>query len=186
VTFSTHRRPNLPPGERGGAILGLDPGSRRTGYALAAFRRGEIVTLEVGAWRVASNLTRELALASLTESAEGWIRSRDIEVAAVESLFHHKNARTALALAEARGALLAVLGRCGVPVCEYPPATVKLTICGAGRADKEQVRRALILTVPGLSESALEGHGLDATDALAIAVTHFVHARRAAAAAAPR
>jgi crossover junction endodeoxyribonuclease RuvC len=170
-----------------GAILGLDPGSRKTGFALVTFDGGAVGELEVGAWQVTPGLPRELALAQLADLAATWLAGRAIEVAAVESLFHHKNSRAALVLAEARGALLAVLGRGAVPVVEYSPATIKQTICGFGGADKEQVRRALSLTVPGLDRFPIESAGLDATDALAVAVTHNVHRRRTALVAqAPR
>ena len=164
--------------DREGAILGLDPGSRRTGFALVGFRGDEVISLEIGAWRT-DGATRERALAQLVQRAEEWLSRREVAVAAVESLFHHKNARAALVLAEARGALLALLGRLGIEVAEYPPARVKQTICGDGRADKEQVRRALARTVPGLARFAIDRVSLDAADALAIAVTHHVHARGA-------
>ncbi len=162
-----------------GAILGLDPGSRRTGFALVRFRGESVSELEVGAWQVDPGLPRERGLAQLADMAGLWISARSVDVAAVESLFQHKNVHSALVLAEARGVLLSVLGRLGVRVAEYTPATVKQTVCGFGRAGKDQVRRALQLTVPGLSRLALEGLGFDATDALALAVTHHVHGRRA-------
>ena len=97
--------------------------------------------------------------------------------AAVESPFLQRNVRSALALAEARGALLALLGRNSIDVRELSPATVKKTICGFGGADKEQVRRALSRTVPGIDDATLAGLPLDATDAIGIAVCASVLAR---------
>ncbi len=158
-------------------ILGIDPGSRCTGYALTSFEGREVVDLVVGTWRVAASKDRAVSLGALAEEFDRWIAQHTPAVAVVEALFHHKNARSLIVLSEARGALLSVLGRRGVPVREYPPATIKKTICGFGAADKEQVRRALIRTVPGLRRFHLEEISTDASDALAMAVCHRIQAR---------
>lgn len=153
-------------------ILGIDPGSERTGFALAHFQGSRVYDLQGGTWILSSTRCRSLNLGELSSLAESWLQGRPVDEAVVESLFHHKNSRSALVLSEARGALLAVLGRLQIPVFEYPPATVKKAICGHGTASKEQVRRALVLTVPGLREFNLDSVGPDATDALALAVAH--------------
>ncbi len=160
-----------------GGILGIDPGSRFCGYAFVRFRGDEVVTLDFGRWSVPQTLERADGLSWLFERCSEWLATTAPEAAAVETPFHHRNARSALVLAEARGVLLAALGRGRVPVFEYPPATVKKTICGAGGADKEQVRRALAMTVRGLGRFAVGSAPLDATDALALAVTHHALAR---------
>ncbi len=158
-------------------ILGIDPGSRVAGWALVEVVRGEVTALELGTWKVPGGRDRGRALAHLAELAEAFLAGRDPEVAAVESLFQHRNVRSALVLAEARGVLLAVLGRRGIPVREYAPAEIKQTICGTGNAGKDQVRRVLPRTFPGLARFPLEGLADDATDALAAALTHAVRAR---------
>ncbi|MCE5247307.1 MAG: crossover junction endodeoxyribonuclease RuvC [Candidatus Polarisedimenticolia bacterium] len=164
-------------GEAGFRVLGVDPGSQRTGFALAVFRGDEVVGLELGVWRVPEGLGRADGLGFLARAMDDFLEGREVDVAAVETPFTKINVRSALVLAEARGALLATLGRRGVPVAEYPPATVKKTICGAGAAEKEQVRRVMLLTVRGLRRFDLSSAGLDATDALALAVTHQAHGR---------
>jgi crossover junction endodeoxyribonuclease RuvC len=158
-------------------VLGLDPGSRVAGYALVTFAAGRVQDLEFGAWNVGAAGDRARSLGSLLTAIEEWLRERRPDVAAVESPFLHRNARSALALAEARGVLLAALGAAGVDVSEYAPAAVKKTICGDGSADKQRVRLLLARSVPGLDRFPVAGAGLDATDALAVAVCHFVHAR---------
>ncbi len=160
-------------------ILGIDPGSRVTGFALASFEGQKVTELEWGVWRPGSGGGRAESLAELSLQVETWLEVRECDAAAVESLFHHKNARSLLVLSEARGVLLASLGRRGIPVREYPPATIKKTICGSGAASKEQVQRALFRTVPGLARYAGERVPADASDALAMAVCHHVHARHA-------
>ncbi len=158
-------------------ILGIDPGSRCTGYAFARFEGAELAELDAGTWRVTASEDRSESLAALVAQFGEWIEGNSPEIAVVESLFMHKNARSMLVLAEARGALLASLGLKGIPVREYPPATIKKTICGFGAADKEQVRRALLRTVPGVRKFRVESLPTDATDALAMAVCHRIHAQ---------
>jgi len=158
-------------------ILGIDPGSRVAGWALVEVDRGRVTALELGAWKVPGGRDRARSLGELASRAEAFLAGRDPEVAAVESLFHHRNARSVLVLAEARGVLLSVLGRLGIPVREYAPAEIKQTICGNGNATKDQVRRVLPRTFPGLARFPLDGVPDDATDALAAALTHAVRAR---------
>ena len=89
-------------------------------------------------------------------------------VSSVESLFFHKDAQAAAKLGHARGVVLLCLARAGIPIAEYAPAKIKRTIAGSGQADKRQV--ALMV------RAALSLDGLppaDASDALAIAMTHL-------------
>jgi len=156
-------------------ILGIDPGSRQTGYALATFHGRRVLRVELGVWSMVKSGDRSVSLADLARQAESFLACHSPGVAVVESLFHHKNVRSALVLSEARGVLLAVFGKLGIPVAEYSPAVVKKTVSGNGRADKTEVRRALTRTVPGIPAKSLEGLPEDATDALAMAVCHRVH-----------
>lgn len=158
-------------------ILGLDPGSRRAGFALAVFEGDRLVDVTLGVWTVRSRKDRSAGLASLHEQVERWLAAHHPDEAAVEGLFHHRNVRSALALAEARGVILSLLGRLTVPVIEYPPATVKKAICGEGGADKERVRIALQRTVPALRDIPLDDFPEDSTDALAVAICHQAHSR---------
>jgi len=93
--------------------------------------------------------------------------------AAVEAPFHGANARSALQLAHARGVILCVLAEAGVPPVEYSPATVKKTVTGSGRADKDQVR-TMVARLTGIPETSLRH---DVADAIAIALCHQSHVR---------
>lgn len=96
------------------------------------------------------------------------IRQHRPNVSSVESLFFHKDAQAAAKLGHARGVVLLCLAREGIPIAEYAPAKIKRTIAGNGQADKRQV--ALMV------RAALALDGLppaDASDALAIAMTHL-------------
>jgi len=89
------------------------------------------------------------------------------QVVAIEDVFSHQNVRSALALAQARGMALAVVGLAGLSVASYPPASVKKAVSGSGRADKDQVAR-MVQVLIGLRSLPRA----DATDALAVAITH--------------
>jgi crossover junction endodeoxyribonuclease RuvC len=92
---------------------------------------------------------------------------------AIEAIFRHKSSESALRLGQARGVALLAIARAETPYFEYNAMTVKKTVTGSGRADKQQVRR-MVETLIG---EAVDGPN-DATDAIAIAITHLVHAPR--------
>ena len=112
--------------------------------------------------------SRAAALASLSSQLEKLLERLEPDVAVVETPFAGRFPQAVLALAEARGALLAVLGRWGGKVVELAPAQVKLAVVGHGRAEKRQVafvvRHALALS---------EEPPADAADALALALCHL-------------
>ena len=97
--------------------------------------------------------------------------------ASLEELFMGRNATSAIGVAQARGAILAVLEECGVPVFEYKPSQVKIILTGYGKADKTQIARMLQAQVK-LPEGKLDEH---ARDAIAIAVCHMRSRRFSAA-----
>ena len=90
--------------------------------------------------------------------------------AAIEETFVNVNASSTLKLGNARGALMLSLAQAGLCVSEYAPNLVKKTIVGAGRADKAQIDMMVQVLLPGCGT-----HGMDAMDALAIAITHAQH-----------
>jgi crossover junction endodeoxyribonuclease RuvC len=148
-------------------ILGLDPGSLHTGYGLLD-RRGSAVAL-IAAGRI--SCPRALAvpgrLADLAARAGELVALHRPDLAALETPFHGLNARSLIVLAEARGALLAVLAGRGVEIAEYSPAEVKSAVTGNGRADKQQVARMVRMLLGPAAGSSLPP---DATDALAVAL----------------
>lgn len=150
-------------------ILGLDPGSLHTGYGLVE-RRGSGLTL-VAAGRISCprSLAVPARLAHLAAGLNSLLDERLPRLAALETPFHGLNARTLIVLAQARGALLAVLAGRGVEIAEYSPAEVKSAVTGSGRAEKEQVARMVrLLLGGGAALAALRAS--DSTDALAVAL----------------
>ena len=158
-------------------VLGVDPGSLTTGWGVLEGSASRPAWVDGGVIRLPAGLGLPARLSRLQREIEVVIGSREPAVAAVESLFHGPNARSALQLAHARGAILAALARAGLEVAEYTPATVKSAVTGNGRADKSQVRRMLAR----LLGRHLEEKPHDLTDALAVALCHLAASRRAAA-----
>jgi len=151
-------------------ILGLDPGSRRTGFGVIECRGADYKhvahgCIAVAGLELADRLRRifEVLTELISEHGPGEI--------AVERVFVNRNVESALKLGQARGAALCAIPE-GVPVFEYAPRAIKLALVGSGAAEKAQVGH-MIKTLLQLDEKLSP----DASDALAIAVCH-AHTRR--------
>jgi crossover junction endodeoxyribonuclease RuvC len=147
-------------------ILGLDPGSLHTGFGLIEKHGSSLVPLDAGRFSCSKDLDLPRRLAHLAGRLDELVASRRPDLAVLETPFHGMNARSLIVLAQARGALLAVLAGRGIEIREYSPAEVKSAVTGNGRADKDQVARMvrLLLSARG------DGWASDATDALALAI----------------
>ena len=147
-------------------ILGIDPGSLHTGYGFIERHGSSLAVLEAGRISCPRDLALPARLAHLVTCLQDLLARRPPDLAALETPFHGMNARSLIVLAQARGALLAVLAARGLEIREYSPAEVKSAVTGNGRADKVQVARMVRLLL------AAEGTGWasDATDALALAL----------------
>jgi len=157
-------------------ILGLDPGSRFCGYGVIDEVGGALAYVECGILTALADRPMEQRLGEIARGLREVIDELAPAVVAVEDVFTHQNIRSALALAQARGMVLAVVGLCGLRVASYAPALVKKSVSGSGRADKEQVAR-MVQGLIGLRTLPRA----DATDALAVAITHGRTTRTSAA-----
>ena len=151
-------------------ILGLDPGSRRTGFGVIECRGSELVAVAHGCLNVAS-ATPAARLRLIFEGLKALLAEHAPGEVAVERVFVSRNADSALKLGQARGAALCAIPA-DVPVFEYAPRAVKLALVGSGAAEKFQVAQK-IRTLLSLGERP----AADAADALAVAVCH-AHQRR--------
>lgn len=158
-------RDDVPPTLR---ILGLDPGSRFTGFGLIRRRGSRLECLAHGRIALARAAALPARLAHLAREVEVLLRERQPDVAVLESLYHGVNPRSAIVLAQARGALLAALALHGLEIHEYSPAEVKTAVTGHGRADKRQVGH-MVRLILGLGDERLPA---DASDALAVAICY--------------
>ena len=158
-------------------ILGIDPGSQRTGVGIidvAPGGRCTYVHCEALVLLDAEDFPSRLGL--LCEGLERVLDEWQPQEVAIESVFMDKSATSALKLGHARGPALATVVRRKVPIAEYGPRVVKQSLVGRGAADKDQVQHMvrLLLNLPAMKLQA------DAADALAIALTH-AHMRETAA-----
>jgi crossover junction endodeoxyribonuclease RuvC len=145
-------------------VLGVDPGSRRTGWGLVNERSGVLSLADCGVIRPkGDSFSARLAFIfdALSEVAEA---GRPAE-AAVEMVFTHKNVLSALKLGQARGVAVAACAAGGVPVFDYEPAVVKKNLVGTGQAEKSQVS-FMVGRILGIKPD----WPADAGDALACAV----------------
>src|SRR6185437_3083722 len=153
-------------------ILGLDPGSRRTGYGVIERRGADWVHVAHGCVTVAAaEETLAERLRVIFESLRELIAEYDPGEVAVERVFVNRNVDSALKLGQARGAALCAVPQ-GLPVFEYAPRAIKLALVGSGAAEKPQVAHMIKLLLRIDSRIAP-----DASDALAVAVCH-AHSRR--------
>lgn len=150
-------------------IIGIDPGSRKSGWGVididVAARR--FLHVDNGVLFLDGNRELSERLVQLSEGLHRVIEKFRPDVAAVEDVFVQKSARSALVLGQARGACLATLGLCRVPVTSHTSTQVKMRVTSRGRATKEQVAHMVCVTF-GLAEHPFE----DAADALAVALCH--------------
>lgn len=132
--------------------------------------------VECGVLTAPADLAMEQRLGEIACGLKEVIAELAPSVVAVEDVFVHQNPRSGLALAQARGMVLAVIGLAQLTVASYPPASVKKAVSGSGKADKDQIAR-MVQALIGLRSLPRA----DATDALAVAITHgqSVHARPA-------
>ena len=150
-------------------VLGIDPGTATTGYGVVA-RAGDgaVSLLECGIVRTEPATPLAIRLRAIFEGVVEVLERTRPDVVAVESAFYAKNARTALVLGHARGAILLAATLRDLPVAEYAPAEVKSAVAGTGRATKEQVQFMVkqLLRLKDVPRPA------DAADAVAVALTH--------------
>jgi crossover junction endodeoxyribonuclease RuvC len=147
-------------------ILGVDPGSRRTGYGVVRTDGRRHALVESGVLAPDPKLELAERLRQIHAGMAGLIERLRPDVMAVEDIFHSANAKSALVLGHVRGVLLLAGAQAGLPLMAFPPATVKLQVTGSGAADKAQVA-FMVTRLLGLAAEAKAG---DATDALAVAL----------------
>jgi crossover junction endodeoxyribonuclease RuvC len=148
-------------------ILGIDPGSRITGYGIISKQGNRLIHIDNGAIFTQSAKDFPQRLEKIFQGLSGIIAEYQPEAVAIENVFVAKNAQSALKLGQARGAAIVAAVNVGLPVHEYTAMQVKQAVVGSGRAEKAQVQH-MIKALLNLPEVAQE----DASDALAVAVCH--------------
>jgi len=149
-------------------VLGIDPGSRITGYGIVDEQGNRLVHVDNGAIFTDSATDFAGRLKLIFEGLLAVIAEYRPDQVAVENIFFATNAQSALKLGQARGAAIVAAVHAGLPVAEYTALQVKQAVVGQGRAEKGQVQK-MLKALLGLPEIAQE----DASDALAVAVCHI-------------
>ncbi len=151
-------------------ILGVDPGTRFMGYGLIAIQKKEMKLLQYGVINLSKYSNHEIKLKKIFERITQLIEEYLPDEMALEAPFYGKNVQSMLKLGRAQGVAMAAALAREIPIVEYAPKKVKMSVTGNGNASKEQVAHMLrILLKFDQDPEQL----LDATDALGVAVCHF-------------
>jgi crossover junction endodeoxyribonuclease RuvC len=149
-------------------ILGIDPGTRITGYGFIKILDGKYHVIDFGCIRPPTQLDSAQRYLALFTALEQLIETYKPDAVAIETQFVYKNVQSALKLGMARGVATLAASRKHIPVFEYAPTKAKLAVVGSGTASKQQVQKMiqLLLRLP------LPPEPEDAADALALALCH--------------
>jgi crossover junction endodeoxyribonuclease RuvC len=149
-------------------VLGIDPGTAACGYGVVSQHGNRLTALDHGMWRTTASERPEARLKTIFDGVAELIDRHAPAAVALEESFVGADARIALSVGQARGAVLVACAAAGVPCAEYAPARVKQAVCGYGRAEKGQVQR-MVQAMLGLKAPPKPNH---AADALAVAICH--------------
>lgn len=150
-------------------ILGIDPGTAITGYGVVSRRRdGAVSLVECGVIRTSSREPLPRRIREIFEEIDGVMERLGPTAVSVEDVFHGKNARTALTLGHARGAILLAASLREIPIAEYTAPEIKKAVVGTGRATKDQVG-FMVSKLLRLKEAPKPE---DAADGVAAALAH--------------
>jgi crossover junction endodeoxyribonuclease RuvC len=149
-------------------VLGIDPGTAACGYGIVHESEGRLRATCHGWWRTSPGARPEARLLRIFTGVQELIAEHAPDAVALEESYVGADARIALSVGQARGAVLVAASSVGVACTEYAPARVKQSVCGYGRADKQQVGR-MVKAILALDEVPTPNH---AADALAVAICH--------------
>ena len=149
-------------------VLGVDPGSRITGYGLVEKKNNIVTCIKAGTINSSGKIPFYDRIHKIFQSMVEIMEYYQPEEMAIEDIFFAKNVKSSLKLGHARGAALIAAVNCGVKVFEYTPLEIKKSVVGYGRATKEQVG-SMIQIILKLDTK----YGPDTSDALATAICHL-------------
>lgn len=148
-------------------IIGIDPGTRHMGWGVIRRHGSRMIHVAHGVIDTVPGAPIPDRLVQIFSALEEVLGKTMPTESAIEALFFAKDAQAAAKLGHARGVAMLVMARAGLPIAEYPPASVKRAVAGRGAAGKGQVGKVVqaILALPEVPRE-------DAADALAVAITH--------------
>lgn len=149
-------------------ILGIDPGMAIVGYSLVEYDGKNCTLLKSGSIQTKKGTRESARLLEILEDMMTLVETLKPDVASIEKLFFFRNRTTVMPVAHARGIILAVLEKFGVPIYEYTPMEVKQVLTGYGRADKKEVEQMVKIALNTDKLPKLD----DTVDSIAIAICH--------------
>jgi len=149
-------------------VLGIDPGTATCGYGIVHESDGRLRAVCHGWWRTQPSERIEVRLHKIFAGVLELIREHAPDAVALEESYVGADARIALSVGQARGAVMVAAANAGVDCAEYAPARVKQAVCGYGRAEKQQVQK-MVQAILSLQDTPSPSH---AADALAVAICH--------------
>ena len=149
-------------------VIGIDPGTASCGFGIVHEKDGRLRAIDHGWWQTPAAERLELRLKTIFDGVAGLIEAHHPDAVALEESFVGVDARTALSVGQARGAVMVAAATAGVECAEYAPARVKQLVCGYGRAEKQQVQK-MVTAILSLEAPPTPSH---ASDALAVAICH--------------
>jgi len=149
-------------------VIGIDPGTASCGYGIVHESDGRLRAVDHGWWKTAAGERPELRLKTIFDAVAELIEAHRPDAVVLEESFVGADARIALSVGQARGAVMVAAANAGVECAEYSPARVKQTVCGYGRAEKQQVQK-MVKAILSLQAAPTPTH---AADALAVAICH--------------
>jgi crossover junction endodeoxyribonuclease RuvC len=153
-------------------VLGVDPGSRVTGYGLIEKKNNELIHIHSGHVSSSAKIPFYHRIHTIFQAMADIMDHYRPDEMSIEDIFYAKNIQSSLKLGHARGAVLIAAVQAGVQIFEYTPLEIKKSVVGYGRATKEQVR-SMVKIILKLRDTP----ALDTTDALAAAICHLNWAR---------
>jgi crossover junction endodeoxyribonuclease RuvC len=151
-------------------VLGIDCGGEYTGYGVVEIRpNGKLCCLTCGAIKLSPREVLPRRLSRIYMQLSAIIVQHHPDEVAIEDVFYALNVKSALKLGQVRGVAMLAAASAGLEVAEYSPLTIKSSVVGYGRAEKQQVQHM----VTHLLELSAPPEPMDASDALAIAICHL-------------
>jgi crossover junction endodeoxyribonuclease RuvC len=162
-------------------IIGIDPGLRNLGWGIVDLTGSQLAYVACGAVHSSGKTALGERLRELHEGLSRIIADYAPDEAAVEETFVNRDPQSALKLGQARGIALVVPALAGLPVAEYAANLIKKTVTGNGHAEKLQIAMMVKVLLPKCRSAKRADLSADATDALAVAITHARYCKAKAA-----
>ncbi len=160
-------------------VLGIDPGTANTGFGVVERRGSRLLALDGGVITTRPEAPAQIRLANIHRRVCELLDEHKVSVLSMEDVYFGRNVSSAFAVGQARGVVMLAAGQRRLPCVSYTPQQIKYSVCGSGRADKDQVGR-MVQMLLSLESPPRPDH---AADALAIAICHANGAPHAAAVA---